>query len=123
MVDGLAQDLAGYLVQHESAIEEAHVHGAQSSAIQTIVSELLRAKLGFKKRVLLTADMGVVTRAQPDFYYPIGQGRGILAEVKRGRAITTRIVSIRDGSLDCFGVDETQDLGIDWDSHLSGARD
>lgn len=35
----------------------------------------------------------------------------------------TRIVSIRDASLDCFGVDETQDLGIDWGSHLLGARE
>ena len=87
VVDGLAQDLAGYLEQHESEIEEAHVHGAQSSEIQTIVSDLLRGELGFKEEVLLTADMGVVTRARPDFYYPIGLGRGILAEVERGGAV------------------------------------
>jgi len=33
-----------------------------------------------------------------------------------------RIVSIRDGSLACYGLDETVDLGIDWRSHLEGAR-
>ena len=87
VVDGLAQDLARYLEQHGTAIEEAHVHGAQSSAIQSIVSELLRDKLGFKEEVLLTADMGVVTRARPDFYYPIRPGRGVLAEVERGGAV------------------------------------
>jgi hypothetical protein len=35
----------------------------------------------------------------------------------------TRIVSIRDTSLDCFGIAETGDLAIDWASHLAGARE
>ena len=86
-VDRLAQDLARHLGEQEAAIEEAHVYGAQSSAIQSIVSELLRGRLGFGEEVLLTAEMGVVTRARPDFYYAIASGRGILAEVERGGAV------------------------------------
>ena len=86
-VDRLAQNLARYLQEQESVIEEAHVYGAKSSAIQSIVSELLRGRLGFGEEVLLTADMGVVTRARPDFYFAIAPGRGILAEVERGGAV------------------------------------
>lgn len=87
IVDRLAEDLSSYLDEHQSSIEEAHVYGAQSSAIQTIVSELLRGHLGFTEEVLLTAEMGVVTRARPDFYFSIAPGRGILAEVERGGAV------------------------------------
>jgi hypothetical protein len=33
-----------------------------------------------------------------------------------------RIVSIRDGSLDCFGLQAVDEMGIDWASHLRGVR-
>lgn len=68
-------------------ISAAHVHGAPSSAIQRIVSTLLREDLGFEEEVVITPQDGFVTAARPDFYYRLSPGRGILAEVERGGTV------------------------------------
>ena len=87
VVDRLADELASHLDASADRIGAAHVHNAPSSAIQTIVSELLRAQLGFQEEVILTRAEGFVTSARPDFFYRLGEGRGILAEVERGGAV------------------------------------
>jgi hypothetical protein len=57
-------------------------------AVQSIVAELLRERLGFSEEVVLSPESGFVTQARPDFIYPLGAGRGILAEVERGGTTT-----------------------------------
>ena len=86
-VDRLAADLATHLELSAGPIGSAHVHNAPSSAIQSIVSELLRAHLGFLEERILTHDVGFTTGARPDFYFRLGPDRGILAEVERGGAV------------------------------------
>lgn len=86
-VDELARGLAGFLHQHEDEIRVAHVHGAQSSAIQAIVARLLTEKMGFEQEVILTQSDGFVSRARPDFIFRLAPGRGILAEVERGGTV------------------------------------
>jgi hypothetical protein len=83
-VDALAVELRTHLAASASDIDLAHVHGAQSSAIQSIVSRLLRDQLQFGEEVVLTPQDGLVTRARPDFFYRLGPDRGVLAEVERG---------------------------------------
>lgn len=83
-VDDLAQILVRHLTEHAGDIDLVHVHGAQSSAVQAIVSTLLREQLGFGEELVLTPDLGFVTSARPDFFYTLSTGRGILAEVERG---------------------------------------
>jgi len=84
--------LAGRLVEHLQAssdlIDVAHVHGASSASIQSIVSDLLRRHLAFREEVVLTPQDGLVTHARPDFFYRLDEGRGILAEVERGGTTT-----------------------------------
>lgn len=87
VVDGLAAELARHLEASGSRIERAHIHGAQSGAIQSIVADLLRGHLGFSEEVVLTPEDGFVTSARPDFYYRLSQNRGILAEVERGGTV------------------------------------
>ncbi len=87
VVDLLAKELVEYLNAEDEAIRAAHVHGAQSSAIQSIVSLLLRDRLGFDEEVILTPAHGFVTSARPDFFYRLGSGRGVLAEVERGGTV------------------------------------
>lgn len=87
-VDQLAQSLLAHLNAREQAITSIHVHGATSLAVQSIVSELLREELGFREEVVLTPQLGLVTRARPDFVYRLADGRGILAEVERGGTTT-----------------------------------
>jgi hypothetical protein len=87
-VDELAQHLRTHLERSSSAINVAHVHRASSSAIQRIVSELLFTELGFREEVVLTPQDGFVTQARPDFFYRLGPGRGVLAEVERGGTTT-----------------------------------
>ncbi|WP_243884678.1 hypothetical protein [Cellulomonas fengjieae] len=87
-VDVVAAQLSRHLESRTAAIDLVHIHGAGSSAVQTIVSELLFAELGFREEVVLTPEVGLVTRARPDFVYPLGQGRGIVAEVERGGTTT-----------------------------------
>jgi hypothetical protein len=86
-VDRLAQRLIEHLSDRADDIDAHHVHGAQSSAIQTIVSELLETRLGFTQEVVITPEEGLVTQARPDFYFSLSAGRGVLAEVERGGTV------------------------------------
>lgn len=88
VVDGLAKGLLEHLRDVRSEIDLVHVHRAQSSAVQSIVAQLLRDKLGFREEVVLTPQLGFVTSARPDFYKSLNPGRGILAEVERGGTTT-----------------------------------
>jgi hypothetical protein len=87
-VDALAEQLRSALENQAAAIDAAHVHGASSSAVQVIASSILKDRLGFSEEVLLTHEHGIVSRPRPDFYYPLGPGRGIIAEVERGGTVT-----------------------------------
>jgi hypothetical protein len=87
-VDGIADQLRAALEEESGAIDNAHVHGASSSKVQAIASSILKGRLGFSEEVLLTRDHGIVTRPRPDFYYALGPGQGIIAEVERGGTVT-----------------------------------
>ena len=86
-VDAMAASLLEYLESQTDAIDALHVHGAQSSAIQEVVGSLLTSDLQFHSETILTPSDGFVTRARPDFFYRLGPGRGILAEVERGGTV------------------------------------
>ncbi len=88
VVDALAARLADHLELRTADIDLVHVHGARSSLVQAIVSELLHDELGFREEVVITPSDGLVTRARPDFFYRLGSDRGILAEVERGGTTT-----------------------------------
>jgi len=87
-VDALALELRTHLENRSAAIDLVHIHRAQSSAVQLIVSSLLREHLGFREEVVLTPSVGFVTHSRPDFVYSLGPGRGIIAEVERGGTTT-----------------------------------
>ena len=87
-VDGLAHQLCADLDQHSDDIDNAHVHGASSSAVQRIVSSILKDHLHFDEEVLLTPEDGIVSRPRPDFYYRLGPSEGVIAEVERGGTVT-----------------------------------
>jgi hypothetical protein len=87
-VDELAAALRVHLIASAEAIDRAHVHGASSGAIQSIVSRLLREELSFREEVVLTPQDGLVTQARPDFFYRLSDQRGVLAEVERGGTTT-----------------------------------
>jgi len=87
-VDGLAARLRDHLEARADAIDAVHVHGAQSSAVQRIVAELLENELGFRSEVVLSPQDGLVTHARPDFVFWLAEGRGILGEVERGGTTT-----------------------------------
>ena len=87
-VDRLAKALRSALELEAAAIDSAHIHGASSSSVQTIVSSILKDDLGFDEEVLLTPEDGIVSRPRPDFYYRIGPGEGVIAEVERGGTVT-----------------------------------
>jgi len=87
-VDALALELREHLESNAAEIDLVHIHRAQSSAVQLIVSSLLKEHLGFREEVVLTPSDGFVTHARPDFVYALGPGRGILAEVERGGTTT-----------------------------------
>lgn len=87
-VDSIADGLAAHLTAQSARIDLVHVHRAQSSAVQSIVADLLREQLGFRDEVVLTPQDGIVTHARPDFVYSLGAGRGIIAEVERGGTTT-----------------------------------
>jgi hypothetical protein len=87
-VDALAIRLRDHLAEQARSIDLVHVHNARSSAVQELVSALLREDLGFGEEVVLTPQQGLVTRARPDFFFPLSRGRGILAEVERGGTTT-----------------------------------
>lgn len=86
-VDELAEKLSEYVAAYSERIGTAHIHNAQSGAIQRIVSDLLRKELGFVEEVVLTPQDGFVTQARPDFYFRLEPGRGVLAEVERGGTV------------------------------------
>lgn len=83
-VDELASRMQRHLIAFADAINAVHIHGAQSSAVQAIVSTLLTEELGFREEVVLTPETGFVTHSRPDFYFRLSTGRGVLAEVERG---------------------------------------
>jgi len=87
-VDALADKLAAFLDGATSDIDVVHVHSAQSAKVQSIVAGLLQDQLGFRSEVVLAPDDGFVTRARPDFVFPLGPGRGVIAEVERGGTTT-----------------------------------
>lgn len=87
-VDRLAHELRAHIADTLSEISAIHVHGAPSKSIQDHFTDLLKNDLGFSEEVVLTPQTGLVTRARPDFFYEIGGGRGIIAEVERGGTIT-----------------------------------
>lgn len=87
-VDALAARLHAHIRDTRAEIEQIHVHGAMSSAVQAHFAELLRVELGFGEEVVLTPQSGFVTRARPDFFFGLGPGRGVIAEVERGGTTT-----------------------------------
>jgi hypothetical protein len=87
-VDRLAAELRAALELESSAIDTAHIHGASSMAVQGIVSSILKDRLGFEEEVLLTREDGIVSRPRPDFFYRLGPGQGVIAEVERGGTVT-----------------------------------
>ncbi len=87
-VDDLAGQLREALEAQATAIDLAHVHGASSSAVQSIVSSILKDRLGFREEQLLTPDDGLVSKPRPDFFHRLGPGQGVIAEVERGGTVT-----------------------------------
>ena len=87
-VDALASQLTTHLETSTSEIDLVHIHRAPSSAVQSIVSTLLREHLGFREEVVLAPSEGFITHARPDFIDALGPGRGIIAEVERGGTTT-----------------------------------
>ena len=87
-VDRLADLLIRHIDETRDDITKLHVHGARSRSIQDHFSVLLRHELGFNEEVVLTPQDGLVTRARPDFFFSLAEGRGIIAEVERGGATT-----------------------------------
>lgn len=88
LVNRLAEELRDALKRDAAAIDAAHIHGASSASVQLIVSAILKDRLGFDEEVLLTPEDGIVSRPRPDFYYRIGPGEGVIAEVERGGTVT-----------------------------------
>lgn len=86
-VDHLANRLRRALERESVAIDEAHIHGAKSLAIQQIASAILKDRLGFDEEVLLTREDGIVSRPRPDFFYRLGPQTGVIAEVERGGTV------------------------------------
>ena len=84
----LARRLRVHLDQESAQIDMLHIYGAQSSVIQGLVADVLRSRLEFQEEVVITPEDGLVTRARPDFFYSLGAGRGIIAEVERGGTVT-----------------------------------
>jgi hypothetical protein len=87
-VDLLADQLRAFLHAHREEIRAAHVHSAPSGAIQALVSSILTQQLSFEEEVVIHPEDGLVTRARPDFFFDLGDDRGILAEVERGGTTT-----------------------------------
>lgn len=101
-VEALAERLRRHLEESFDLIDAVHVHGAGSMAVQEIVAGLLCKELGFEEERRISAEVGLTTRARPDFYYDLKEGRGILAEVERGGTTTNN-----------------HDLKDFWKAHLS----
>ncbi|MBZ5735544.1 hypothetical protein K8Z61_13680 [Nocardioides sp. TRM66260-LWL] len=88
LVDAMADRLRRHLSDTASDLRRLHVHGASSAVVQGHVGGLLRVDLHFEEEVVLTAELGFVTQARPDFIFRLGPGRGVIAEVERGGTIT-----------------------------------
>lgn len=86
-VDALADQLFRHLEGSADEINAVHIHDAKSMAVQRIVGSLLLNEIGFGEEIVLTPQDGFSTRARPDFFFDLGQGRGILAEVERGGTV------------------------------------
>jgi hypothetical protein len=86
-VDRLAAQLTGSLQSIAERIVAVHIHNAQSKAVQDLVAERLRVDLAFAEEHILDPQEGFVTRARPDWYFDLGEGRGVLAEVERGGTV------------------------------------
>lgn len=84
----LAAALRHHLDEISAEIAKAHVNGAHSKAIQTLVGELLEDQLGFQQEVPFATDIGLSVRPRPDFVYPLSPERGIIAEIERGGTTT-----------------------------------
>ena len=87
-VDVLARRLLAHITHTSSEIAAIHVHGAKSKAVQDHFASLLCLELGFDQEVVLTPQSGFVTHARPDFFFSLGPGRGVIAEVERGGTTT-----------------------------------
>jgi hypothetical protein len=87
-VDELAMRLVDHIRETSREIAVLHIHGAKSQDIQAHFARLLRFELFFSEEVVLTPQSGFVTQARPDFYFGLGPGRGIIAEVERGGTTT-----------------------------------
>lgn len=83
-VNEIADRLERHLEEHALAISAVHVYRAQSKAVQGVVARLLREELDFEEEVVIRPSDGFVTRARPDFFFELAEGRGIIAEVERG---------------------------------------
>ncbi len=77
MVDALATQLRGELEANAASIDVAHIHGASSSAVQEIVSAILKEHLGFDEEVVLTHEDGILARPRPDFFFRLGPCEGV----------------------------------------------
>lgn len=87
MVSSLAEELRLYLESIERDIDAAHRPGALSKSIQDLVGVWLN-KHGFQEEYLHAFLETPGARSRPDFYLDLGQGRGVLAEIERGGAVT-----------------------------------
>lgn len=87
-VDELAEQLRSSLDSIAERIVAVHIHNAQSKAVQELVAERLRVDLAFAEERILDPQDGFVSRARPDWYFDLGGGRGVLAEVERGGTVT-----------------------------------
>jgi len=83
-VDALASRLRSHLTARTDVLRSLHVYNAQSKAIQNEVGSLLENELAFRSEIVLTPQDGLVTQARPDFFFDLGAGRGVIAEVERG---------------------------------------
>ena len=87
-VDSLADQLRMHLGASAESIDRVHIHGAASKSVQDIVASLLCDELGFVQEWVVDRQLGFTGRPRPDFYLPLDEGRGIIAEVERGGTIT-----------------------------------
>ena len=87
-VDELANRLVSHIDDTRAEIAALHVHGALSKTVQDHFATLLHLELGFDEEVVLTPQSGFVTQARPDFFFNLGPGRGVIAEVERGGTTT-----------------------------------
>lgn len=86
-VSALADELRTYLESIEQEIDQAHRPGAQSKRIQELVGGWLRDH-AFQEEYLHAFLETPGAQSRPDFYLDLGHGRGVLAEIERGGAVT-----------------------------------